>query len=163
MMEKVAAYPGTFDPFTNGHLEIIERASKLFDKVVVLVAKREEKNTLFTFNERFEIVKDCVLHIPNVSVEKLDVLLVKYLREHKIRFIVRGARNVSDFEYEIQMFEMNLKMYSEIETVLLFPKENNRALSSTLVKEIINNGGDVSMFIPEKALLKLREKLERKE
>ena len=160
-MEKVAAYPGTFDPFTNGHLEIIERASELFDKVVVLVAKREEKNTFFTFDERFEIARDCVSHIPNVSVEKLDVLLAQYLKEHNIKFVIRGVRNFSDFEYEIQMFEMNLKMYSDIETVLLFPKESNRALSSTLVREIINNGGDVSMFIPEQALSKLKEKLER--
>jgi len=88
-------------------------------------------------------------------------LLAQYLKEHNIKFVIRGVRNFSDFEYEIQMFEMNLKMYSDIETVLLFPKESNRALSSTLVREIINNGGDVSMFIPEQALSKLKEKLER--
>ncbi|BAL81124.1 pantetheine-phosphate adenylyltransferase [Caldisericum exile] len=160
-MKKIVTYPGTFDPITNGHLEIIERASKIFDEVAVLVAKRDEKNTLFSLDERIEIVKSCVTHIKNVKVDKLDKLLVDYLKEHKINLVLRGLRSYKDFEYEKEMFEANITMLKDLEIIFMIATPHTAFISSSLIKEIALNGGDVSQFVPKEVNKRLKEKLRR--
>lgn len=160
-MEDIVAYPGTFDPITNGHIEIIERASKIFNKVVVLVAKRDEKKTIFTLEERLNLVKTCVKPFKNVEVDKLDILLVDYLTKHNIKLILRGLRSASDFDYEMQMFEANYTLNKDIETIFLIARNNSFFISSTLVKEIALNGGDISKFVPNIVYEKLIEKVRR--
>lgn len=160
-MKKVVVYPGTFDPLTNGHLEIIKRASKIFDEVIVLVAKRDEKNTLFSLEERVDIVKRCVSDITNVKVDKLEKLLVDYLREHKINLVLRGLRSNKDFEYEREMFEANKIMLKGIETIFIIAAPHTAFISSSLIKEIAFNGGDISQFVPKEVKKRLSEKLRR--
>ncbi|MEF3245610.1 MAG: pantetheine-phosphate adenylyltransferase [Caldisericaceae bacterium] len=158
---KTIVYPGTFDPLTNGHLEIIERASKIFDKVVVLVAKREEKHTLFTVEERLEMVKMSLNKFKNVEADVLDTLLVDYLKNHKINLVLRGLRTYQDFEYEKAMFEMNYELNSGIETIFLITR-TSAFISSTLVKEVAMNNGDVSKFVPEIVNKKIKDKIRKK-
>jgi pantetheine-phosphate adenylyltransferase len=159
---RTAIYPGSFDPLTNGHLDVIERATKLFDKVVVAVAKNEAKKPLFTAKERVELVRKSVKNLPGVEVDWFDTLLVDYVEKRGARAIVRGLRAVSDFEFEFQLALMNRKLNERVETIFMMPKDTYTFLSSRIVKEIARLGGDVRAFVPvdvEKALkTKLRSK-----
>lgn len=145
---KTAVYPGSFDPVTNGHLDVIERAARLFDAVIVAVIRNPEKTPYFSFKDRMEMLKRTVPHLKNVKVDSFDGLLVEYVRQKKARAIVRGLRAVSDFDYEFQMALTNRKMASEIETVFLMTDYRYSYLSSSFVKQIAGLGGDVSGLVP---------------
>ena len=145
---RTAIYPGSFDPVTNGHLDVLERATKLFDRVIVAVAKSESKNPLFTFEERVELVRKSVRHLKHVKAEAFDGLLVEYVARRKAQAVVRGLRAVSDFEFEFQLALMNRKLDERIETIFMMPKDTYTFLSSRIVKEIARLGGDVSAFVP---------------
>ncbi|HVN67577.1 MAG TPA: pantetheine-phosphate adenylyltransferase [Candidatus Sulfotelmatobacter sp.] len=155
---KVAVYPGSFDPITNGHLDIIERASRLFDCVIVAVIHNPEKKPRFSFKERLAMLKESVTHCRNVEVESFDGLLVKYVREKKARSVVRGLRAVSDFDYEFQMALSNRKMAPEIETVFLMTDYKYSYLSSSFVKQIASLGGDISGMVPGPVAKRLQRK-----
>jgi pantetheine-phosphate adenylyltransferase len=156
---RTAIYPGSFDPLTNGHLDVVQRASKLFDRVVVAVAKNEGKNPLFTQNERLALVKQAVKHLPNVEADTFDSLLVEYVVSQKAQVIVRGLRAVSDFEFEFQLALMNRKLDESVETIFMMPKDTYTFLSSRIVKEIARLGGDVSAFVPSHVQTALHKKL----
>ncbi len=145
---RTAIYPGSFDPVTNGHLDVIQRAAKLFDRVIVAVAKNDDKHPLFTLDERFALVNKAMKHLPNVEADAFDGLLVKYVASRKAQAIVRGLRAVSDFEFEFQLALMNRKLDERVETIFMMPKDTYTFLSSRLVKEIARLGGDVSAFVP---------------
>src|SRR5579859_7189589 len=147
---RTAIYPGSFDPLTNGHLDVIQRATKLFDRVIVAVAKNESKNPLFTMEERLELVERAVKHLPNVEADSFDGLLVDYVQRRSAQAIIRGLRAVSDFEFEFQLALMNRKLNERIETIFMMPKDTYTFLSSRIVKEIARLGGDVSAFVPPK-------------
>lgn len=152
---KKAVYPGTFDPITNGHLDVIRRALSLFDKVVIGIACTRDKPLLFDSEERVRLVREATKDLERVEVEKFDGLLTDYLERRGSKIIIRGLRAVTDFDYEFQMALMNRKLSPDIETVFLTPSEEYSFLSSSLVKEIASRGGDVTEFVPpivEKAL-----------
>lgn len=159
---KTAVYPGTFDPVTNGHIDIIKRASKIFDKLIVVVAIHPEKKTLFTIDERLEMLKRTLKHLKNVEIDDWDGLLVDYIRKTKANTIVRGMRAISDFEYEFQMALMNRNLYPDIEIIFLFPDEKYTYLSSSIVKELALFGKDVTHLVPKFVNEKLIEKYRRK-
>ena len=156
---RIAIYPGSFDPLTNGHLDVVQRAAKLFDVVIVAVAKNEGKQPLFTLAERVDLVKEAVKSLPNVEADAFDGLLVDYVAAKKARAIVRGLRAVSDFEFEFQLALMNRKLNENIETIFMMPKDTYTFLSSRIVKEIARLGGDVSPFVPFNVQAALVEKL----
>jgi len=156
---RTAIYPGSFDPLTNGHLDVIERATKLFDRVIVAVAKSESKHPLFTFEERVELVRKAVRHLPHVEADAFDGLLIKYVARRKAKAVVRGLRAVSDFEFEFQLALMNRKLDERIETIFMMPKDTYTFLSSRIVKEIARLGGDVSAFVPAHVKTALKHKL----
>jgi pantetheine-phosphate adenylyltransferase len=158
-MADLAIYPGTFDPFTNGHLDILQRARRLFPEVLVAVAARPDKSPLFTLDERMAIVRDATRDLPGVRIAALDTLLVEYARAQGAGVIIRGIRAVSDFEYEFQMALMNRRLAEAVETVFLMPHEAYTYLSSRLVKEIALLGGTVSGLVPPLAEKMLAEKL----
>jgi pantetheine-phosphate adenylyltransferase len=145
---KRAIYPGSFDPVTNGHLDVVERAGKLFDEVIVAVAHNDEKQPLFSLEERLDLLGQTVGKIGNVRIAKFDGLLIEFARAEKANAVIRGLRAVSDFEFEFQMALMNRKLEGTVETIFLMPKEEYTYLSSRLVKEIARLGGDVSKFVP---------------
>ena len=145
---KIAIYPGTFDPITYGHIDIIERAREIFDRVIVTVARNTAKEPLFSTRDRIAMIKDAVRQYKNVRVEQFDGLLVNYARKKKATALVRGLRAVSDFEYEFQMALMNRKLDSTITTVFLMPHEKYTYLNSSIVREIALHGGDCSEFVP---------------
>ena len=154
---KVAVYPGTFDPVTNGHIDIIKRASRIFDKLIVLVALHRGKETMFTKEERVEMLKKSVEGMRNVEVDFYEGLIAEYVKDKRILAVIRGMRAVSDFEYEFQMALMNRHLNPEIEIIYLFPDEKYTYLSSSIVKEVASFGGDISTFVPphvEKMLIK---------
>jgi pantetheine-phosphate adenylyltransferase len=154
-----AIYPGSFDPLTNGHLDVLERAAKLFDRVIVAVALSESKNPLFTLEERVALMKPAVARMKNVKAGVFDGLLVEYAHKQKAQAIVRGLRAVSDFEFEFQMALMNRKLAKDIETIFMMPKETYTFISSRIVKEIARMGGDVSPFVPPHVAAALKKKL----
>jgi pantetheine-phosphate adenylyltransferase len=156
---RTAIYPGSFDPLTNGHLDVIERAAKLFDRVVVAVAKNESKQPLFTLEERVELVRRSIQHLRGVEADSFDNLLVEYVEQQSAQAVVRGLRAVSDFEFEFQMALMNRKLNERIETIFMMPKDTYTFLSSRIVKEIASLGGDVSAFVPAHVRKALAEKL----
>ncbi len=158
-MEKIAVYPGTFDPITNGHLDVIKRGAEIFDTLIILVAERKEKHTLFSINERIELVKCATKGVKNVIVKPLNGLLVEFLKKNDVKFILRGLRAVSDFDYEFQMALTNSMLYKEVETVFVMSSREFIFLSSSLVREIASYGGDTSMFVPECVTKKLAEKV----
>jgi pantetheine-phosphate adenylyltransferase len=158
---KRAIYPGSFDPVTNGHLDVVERARKLFDEVIVAVAHNDEKQPLFSLEERLELLKQTVGKIDKVRIGKFDGLLVEFARTEKASAVIRGLRAVSDFEFEFQMALMNRKLESTVETIFLMPKEEYTYLSSRLVKEIGRLGGDVSKFVPAVVVTALEKKLKK--
>jgi pantetheine-phosphate adenylyltransferase len=154
---KKAVCPGSFDPITNGHLDVIERASHLFDEVVIAVLVNNSKSSLFTIEERIVLARDCVKHLPNVKVDMWSGLLVDYCRENKVDAIVKGLRAVSDFDYELQMAQMNLQLKG-VDTLLMATKPAYSFLSSSLVREIARYGGDVSNLVPAGVLSELTRK-----
>ena len=156
---RIAIYPGSFDPLTNGHLDVVQRAAKLFDRVIVAVAKNESKHPLFSLDEREALVKKAVAHLPQVETDAFDGLLVEYATARKASAIVRGLRAVSDFEFEFQMALMNRKLDEHIETIFMMPKDTYTFLSSRIVKEIARFGGDVSAFVPSHVQAALQKKL----
>lgn len=156
---KVAIYPGSFDPPTYGHLDIIERASSLFDKVVVTVAGNMDKKALFRMEERVDILRRCTRRLKNVAVDAFEGLLVDYLSEKGCRIIVKGLRAVTDFEYEFQMALANKSLDSKVETVFLVSQAHHSFLSSSIVKEVAALNGNVSLMVPEYVARKLKEKL----
>jgi pantetheine-phosphate adenylyltransferase len=156
--EIVAIYPGSFDPLTNGHIDIIQRGSKLFDRIIVGVAINFEKSPLFTVLERVSIAREVFRGWDNVDVETFDGLLVDYARSKHARVIVRGLRAVSDFEYELQMALMNRRLSPEVETVFMMPAEPYTYVSSRLVKEVVALGGSVHGLVPAIVEDRLREK-----
>jgi pantetheine-phosphate adenylyltransferase len=144
---RTAIYPGSFDPFTNGHLDVVQRAARLFDRVIVAVAVNAGKNPLFSADERRAMVRKSIAQIPNVEADTFDGLLVEYVRKHSAQAVLRGLRAISDFEFEFQMALMNRKLNEEFETIFMMPKDTYTFLSSRIVKEIARLGGDVSPFV----------------
>ena len=158
-MKRIAIYPGSFDPLTNGHLDVVQRAAKLFDRVVMAVAENDSKSPLFTLSERVALVKKSVAHLPNVQTDSFGGLLVEYAAAQKAQAIVRGLRAVSDFEFEFQLALMNRKLDEKIETIFMMPKDTYTFLSSRIIKEIARLGGDVSSFVPSNVQVALKRKL----
>jgi pantetheine-phosphate adenylyltransferase len=154
-----AVYPGTFDPVTNGHTDLVERAALLFDKVIVAVAASNEKRTSLSLDTRLALAGEALGHIGNVEVRSFDNLLVDFVRQCDARVILRGLRAVSDFEYEFQLASMNRNLAPEIETLFLTPAEQHSYISSSLVREIARLGGDVRPFVHEKVVAALRGRL----
>ena len=149
---RIAVYSGTFDPFTLGHVDVARRAAGLFDTLIIAVAAAHHKKTLFSLEERINIAKTAVKNIANVSVLPFDGLIMDFCKQHKARAVVRGVRNVTDFDYEAQMAAINHKLLPDVETVFLLPSLDLQPISSTLVREISKLGGDVSQMVsPEVA------------
>lgn len=144
----VAVYPGTFDPITNGHLDVISRALSLCDSLIIAVAERREKSPLFTPSERVELIKQVMAAEPRVKVADFSGLVTDFARQQNATFLIRGLRAISDFDYELQMALTNRKLAPEIETIFLMPAENYIFISSSLVREIARLGGDVSELVP---------------
>lgn len=153
--------PGSFDPVTNGHLDIITRMTGVFDEVVVAVGKNAGKNGLFSYSERMEMIREVTAHLPNVAVEAFEGLLVDFCAERDIKAIVKGLRAVGDFDYELQMSQMNHRL-AGIETLFVATNPLYSFLSSSLIKEVCSLGGDVSGLLPEPVLAKLTERLRRR-
>jgi pantetheine-phosphate adenylyltransferase len=152
IMNYKAIYPGTFDPVTNGHIDIITRAVKLFPKLIVAVATNGAKRPFFPLNTRIQLIQDALGGLPGVSVIGFDNLLIDFAHEQQAKVILRGLRAVSDFEYEFQLAGMNRKLSKKVETMFLPPSEDSMFISSTLVREIASLGGDVSGFVPKVVL-----------
>jgi len=160
---KIAIYPGTFDPITFGHLDIIKRASLLFDKLIVASAKDSNKNPLFSLDERVELINQEIHYNKlqdKVIVMKFEGLLVDFAKKNQAQIIIRGLRAVSDFEYEFQMFGMNSKLEPSIQTIFLPASENHHFIASKLVKEIARLGGDISKFVSSNVLVALKHKID---
>ncbi|MFQ5823517.1 MAG: pantetheine-phosphate adenylyltransferase [bacterium] len=155
---KLAIYPGTFDPITNGHLDIIQRAVNLFDSVIVAVTTNPAKAPLFSVEERLSMIRKVTSFLTNVSVENFNGLLMDYAKKKDADVIVRGLRAITDFEYEFQMALVNRKLAENIVTVFLMPNEKYTYLNSTIVKELAQFNGDVSSFVPEEVHRQLKEK-----
>jgi pantetheine-phosphate adenylyltransferase len=151
-------YPGTFDPFTRGHEDLVRRASRIFDRVVVAVAASSGKGPFFTLDERIEMALEVLRPYPNVEVHGFDTLLMDFVHAQGARIILRGLRAVSDFEYEFQMAGMNRKLYPDVETLFLTPDENYMFVSATIVREIARFGGDVSKFVQPAVAARLSAK-----
>jgi pantetheine-phosphate adenylyltransferase len=159
MKPVTAIYPGSFDPITYGHIDVVERARKIFSRVIVLVARNTSKTALFTDEERIKMIREVFRKHSNVEVDAFSGLLVEYARRHRASVIVRGLRAVSDFEYEFQMALMNRKLNNSIDTVFLVPREQFTYLNSTIVREIARLGGDVTDFVPAYVQRQLRNKI----
>ncbi len=159
MKRPLAVYPGTFDPITFGHIDVVNRATELFSKVIVLIARNSTKNPMFTDTERVDMIKEVFNGNKKVIVDIFDGLLVAYARQKKATVLVRGLRAVSDFEFEFQMALTNRKLDSTIDTVFLMPHARYTYLNSTIVREVARLGGDVSGFVPPTVRRRLQEKL----
>ncbi len=162
-MAKIAVYPGSFDPITNGHIDVIKRASKVFDHLIVAVLVNDSKKSLFSLEERLDILKHGIDNLDNVSFDSFSGLLVDYCKEKQLSAIVRGLRAISDFEYELQMAQMNRQLYDKTETVFFTTSEKYSYLSSSLVKEVAKFGGKIDGLVPDYAIMKMKEKLSRGE
>jgi len=158
---RTVIYPGSFDPFTNGHLDVVHRAAKLFDRVIVAVALNESKQPLFTLEERQQMVIRAIRGLPNVEADSFDGLLMEYAVARSAQAVIRGLRAVSDFEFEFQLALMNRKLNERIETIFMMPKDTYTFLSSRIVKEIAKLGGDVSTFVPADVQTALSAKLRK--
>jgi len=154
-------YPGTFDPITQGHGDLIERASKLFDSVVIAVAANPKKNPLFPLEQRVELAREVTRHLPNVEVVGFSTLLAHFVKEQQANIILRGLRAVSDFEYEFQLANMNRQLAPDVESLFLTPSEHYSYISSTLVREIANLGGDITKFVHTAVARALAQRFKR--
>jgi pantetheine-phosphate adenylyltransferase len=161
MSPTLAVYPGSFDPLTNGHVDIISRGARLFDRIVVAILVNGEKSPLFSMEERVEITRSVFRDQPNVEVDTFDGLLVDYVERRKAQVIVRGLRAVSDFEFEFQMALMNQRLNGAIQTVFMMPAEQYTYISSRLIKEVFSLGGRVNGLVPELVETRLREKINK--
>jgi len=155
---KTAVYPGTFDPITNGHIDIIKRALNIFDKVIIAISVDSAKNPLFTVEERIKMISEAVKDIQGIEIDSFSGLLVDYAKKTNAIAIIRGLRAVSDFEYEFQMALMNRRLNENIETVFLMPNEKFTYLNSSIVREVVSLGGDISDFVPENVKNELKKK-----
>lgn len=158
MADRIAVYPGSYDPLTNGHIDIIERGLKIFDKIIVAALMNPSKNYLFTLDERLDILNKTFRHNKNIQVDYFEGLLVDYLNTHNVNTVVRGLRAISDFEIEFQMALMNRQIKDAIETIFLVPSVNYHYVSSRLVKEVYSLGGEVSSLVPAMVDQMLKEK-----
>ena len=158
---RIVVYPGTFDPFHRGHIDIAERASKLFDQIIFAVAVNSEKNPLFDSNERIELILGATKHIPNVKAFSTDGLIADFARDHKAVALIRGLRHVSDFEFEFQMATMNHHLNENVSTLLMVTSEHYIHLNSSVVKDVAKLNGDISKFVSSNVMLKLKEKFDR--
>lgn len=154
-----AIYPGSFDPITNGHLDVLQRAAGIFDQLIIAVARDNAKTSLFTVDERVELIRNAAAEIPGIVVMPFEGLLVNFAREQKACALVRGLRAVSDFEFEFQLALMNRKLEPNLETLFLMPREEYTYISSRLVKEICRLGGHIEQFVPPNVVHALRTKL----
>ncbi len=155
MSKSVAVYPGTFDPLTSGHEDLVKRASSLFERVIIGVAESRTKRPMFSLAERVEIAREVLTGYPNIEIHGFDCLLMDFMRQHGASVIMRGLRAVSDFEYEFQMAGMNRNLYPDVETVFLTPSDQYMFVSATMVREIASLGGDVSKFVPQQVQQRL--------
>jgi pantetheine-phosphate adenylyltransferase len=155
----VAIYPGSFDPITTGHMDLIERGARLFDRLIVSILRNEKKEPLFSVEERTEMLLEAVKHLPNVSVESFGGLLVDYAASRNATVLLRGIRAISDYEYELQMAHMNRRLAPDLETVFLTSREAHSFISSRLVKEVIGLGGDIKGLVPAFVERRLRQRL----
>jgi len=155
---KTVIYPGTFDPITNGHVDLVERAAAIFDKVILAIAFSEKKRPLFNLEERIDLSRRALSRVGNLEILGYSNLLVDFARANNARFVLRGVRAIADFEYELQLANMNRAMYPELETVFLTPTERHAFISSTLVREIAAMGGDATQFVPPVVADALRER-----
>lgn len=162
-MNSRAVYPGTFDPLTNGHIDIIKRAAKVFDEVIVAVAHNPQKEPLFPFKERILMVENAISGIKNVTVDNFEGLAVDYVKNKGVKIILRGLRMISDFEYEFQMALTNRSLNKNIETVFMMPSEEYSYVSSKLIKEAASLGAGLNKFVPKEVEKKLKEILGKKE
>lgn len=160
-MKNIVIYAGTFDPITNGHLDIIQRAARLFDKVIVAVAKNPSKQPLFTLEERTQLVKQACQHLDNVQAVDFSGLLADFAKQYQATALLRGIRGSDDLEYEIQLAQLNNKLAGRLETVFLPPAVEWRYLSSTIVREIYKHHGDIQPFVPECVMALLKNKTEK--
>ena len=158
MRTQTVIYPGTFDPITNGHVDLVERASRLFDKVVLGIAHSEKKTPLFSLDQRVALCKASLSHLDNVEVVGFSNLLIDFAREQGARCVLRGLRAVADFEYEFQLANMNRAMYPDFESIFLTPSEHLSYISSSLVREIAALDGDISPFVPEPVNAAVRQR-----
>ena len=156
---RIAVYPGSFDPLTNGHLDIIRRASRLFDRVLVSVLENEGKSPVFSVRERMELIARCTADVPGVEVHSFSGLLVDFMRRMEASVVVRGIRAVSDYEYELQMALMNRELYEGAETIFMLPAVEYTFVSSRLVKEVFRLGGDIKHLVPPPVLDALKSRL----
>ena len=161
MSKRIAVYPGTFDPLTSGHEDLVRRASKLFERIIIGVAESRSKRPLFDLAERVEIAREVLTGYPNVEIYGFDCLLMDFMRQHEASVIIRGLRAVSDFEYEFQMAGMNRNLYPDVETVFLTPSDQYMFVSATMVREIATLGGDVSKFVPAQVQKRLAVKIQQ--
>ena len=148
-MKTIAIYPGSFDPITNGHVDLIHRACKLFDEVIIAITQNTNKDSFLSINQRVKAVESAIEPLTNTRVLSFDSLLVDFAREHNAQIIIRGLRAVSDFDYEFQLSGMNKRLNPAIETLFMTPSEEFANISSSLVREILSLGGDISQFVPE--------------
>jgi len=158
-MSVTALYPGTFDPITTGHSDLVRRATRVFDKVIVAIAANPAKQPLFSLDERVDMARTVLVDLPSVSVVGFDTLLIDCVRQHRARVILRGLRAVSDFEFEFQLAGMNRHLDPDVETVFMTPSEHEMFVSASLIKEIAAFGGDVSSFVHARVMQALRAKL----
>jgi pantetheine-phosphate adenylyltransferase len=157
-MPRIAVYPGSFDPVTNGHVDIIRRACRIFDRVIVAVSKAAHKQATFTVRERIQMLSEVAKGLPNIEVDSFNGLLVDYLKKRKANVLIRGLRVVSDMDYEFQLASMNRKLYPDVETVFLMPADRYTYLSSSIVKEVAHMGADITDLIPPQVQRRLRAK-----
>jgi len=155
----LAIYPGSFDPITKGHIDVLKKAIKIFDKVIIAVSINPNKKSLFSVEKRINLIKDSIQDLNNVEVDSFQGLTAKYAKEKNANAIIRGLRAVSDFEYEMQMAQMNNSLYDDIETVFLVPKSKYNFISSSIVKEVSNFGGDIDKFVTQPVSKALKENI----
>ncbi len=160
-MSKIAIYPGTFDPITNGHIDLVRRTLKIFDEVIIAVAPSYRKEPLFTIETRLELIRQSMIELPGAQTDAFESLLVEFAKKRKSIAIVRGLRAISDFEYELQMALMNRRLNADIETVFMMPSEEYTFLTSTMVKEVASFGGSVKGLVPVAVENALREKFKK--
>ena len=160
-MSKIAIYPGTFDPLTNGHIDLVQRTLTIFDEVIIAVAPGSKKNPLFTAEERIILIQDAIKEFKGASVESFDNLLVHYAKDKGSVAIIRGLRAISDYEYELQMALMNRRLDSTVETVFMMPSEEHTFISSSIVKEVASFGGPVKGLVPKAVEKALKEKYKK--